>query len=335
MVEFDQKFLDRWNILDWGYTEELEARSFGYFSNWVQNAQHGSLKYLADERKDKRENLKSVYPECQSALVFLFDYNALRKTLNEKRGQDKSKDKSNGKIASYVYAFGGLDYHHAIAQALTECGKKLQESFPELLFKSTVDTAPILERDLAFRAGLGWFGKNSMLISRKGGSFNLIGTLLLNKKMNFKPNVIDSDHCGTCTACVTACPTNAIDPETRTLTAESCLSTFTIEHFKPLSAPAEKFSYQEVFGCDICQDVCPWNQKTGVEQNNPNLILSSPQAQEIYNYFELRPIEESIQQLEAEGNRQYQRQWKKTALERTGRIGMLKNLKNILRFKKI
>jgi epoxyqueuosine reductase len=332
MVEAISPLLKRWNILEWGYTEKLQAESFSRLENWVGLGLQGTLGYLTGERLQMRQDLRHVFPECQSALVFLFDYNAVRKKLEDERGPNNF-----AKIASYVFAFGGLDYHHVMGQALRELGESLQQLHAGLEFKVTIDTAPVLDRDLAFRAGLGWFGKNSLLINRQGGSFTLIGSLLLNQRLELPQKGQESDHCGTCRACVDACPTDAIDPVSRTLKAESCLSTFTIEHFKPTEAPIERFSYQEVFGCDLCQDVCPWNKKAAVDSNTlaeAEQVLQAPEAVRLRREFEEKPLEDVIASLQNFGTRAFAREWRQTPIARTGKNGVLKNFVNLMRFKK-
>ena len=184
-----------------------------------------------------------------------------------------------------------------------------------------VDTWPILERDFAYQAGLGWFGKNSMILSRNYGSYFMLGMLLLDSKLDLAKKELSPDHCGKCRACIDACPTNAIIEDKRTLDAEKCISTFTIEHFKDVPAPKGYKNSDYIFGCDICQDVCPWSKKSLLPfdkaKNNSNL------KQKIEDK-ELRSYLESI------SNREFRRVFKNTPLERTGRLGLLKNLKRKL-----
>src|SRR5690606_21900042 len=183
-------------------------------------------------------------PEFQSALVFLFSYQEAKKWLMENKEYT---------VAGYSLGFGGEDYHRALKSRLQRIAESLNR--PEIKIFFSLDAQPIMERDLAYRAGLGWFGKNSMLISRKEGSYFIIGSILFSEKLEVEPNQIELDHCGKCNACAESCPTEAIDPQTRTLISEKCISTFTIETFKEAPAPDgfEK-SRGEIFGCDICQD---------------------------------------------------------------------------------
>tara|TARA_R110000868_G_scaffold143075_11_gene360785 strand:- start:1833 stop:2816 length:984 start_codon:yes stop_codon:yes gene_type:complete len=318
---FKPEFLQSLDIVDWGYTSDLEPLSYDKYLSWLKDENHGTLSYLEGERADQRKNLKLVYPECKSALVFLFSY-------AEKKYAMEQEQLGDAKIASYVTSFGGLDYHYVIKDHLNKITEKLKESFPTLEAKPALDVLPVLERDLALRAGLGWFGKNSMMIHKSEGSFTMIGALLLNQELNLPTHSIETDHCGQCTACADACPTIAIDLETRTLKADLCVATYTIETFKDAPAPAGYESMSEVFGCDICQDVCPWNKRwlrhklaqgalkpfdwSGLEMIRDTFLKGS-----------MTQVAENIKQL---GVREFKRLFKSTPLERTGRNGLLKNL---------
>ncbi len=317
-------FLKSLGVLEWGYTEESIPRTFKQYDNWVQNADHGPLNYLADERKNLREDLKNVYPEFQSSVVFLFGYQESKKWLLENEKHD---------IAAYSLGFGGADYHYELKHRLNEIFEKMKLVIPDLERFIALDAQPVLERDLAYRAGLGWFGKNSMLIHKGEGSYFLIGSLLLNRKLEIKSDEIDVDHCGNCRACVDACPTDAIDIDTRTIVAARCISTYTIETFKESPPPVgfEK-SRGEIFGCDICQDVCPWNKKPLLR------VISSLKFQESFSFlkewfFEI-PREKLKEIIEENSNRGLRKKLLGTAFDRPGREGWLKNLKAILKNKR-
>ena len=256
---FSSDELKEFKIVDWGSTENPIPDSFSKFNSWVEEGKHLPLHYLSDHRKEKRRDLKNYFPEFQSALVFLFSYQ------KEKQYLEKfyNSNESNGlKMASYVMGFDGNDYHHQIKDQLNSIRERLESKIPGLKCALTLDIHPVLERDLAYRSGLGWFGKNSMFISKKFGSYTIIGSLLLNKKIGPSKNtVLEADHCGQCRACIPACPTGAIDITSRQIVAEKCLSTYTIELFKDADAIPGGENCDEIFGCDICQDVCPWNQR--------------------------------------------------------------------------
>ncbi len=313
------ELLESLGVLEWGYTEDPAPRSFERFDRWVAAGGHGPLSYLSDHRKDLRRDLRSVYPEFQSALVFLFGYQPAKKWLNEN---------SKYQLAAYTLGFEGEDYHHALKRRLQTIEEALD--VPGLKAVVSLDVEPVLERDLAHRAGLGWFAKNSMLIHRRHGSYFIIGSLLLNKKLPLAPAALDVDHCGQCTACAEACPTAAIDVETRTLVAENCISTFTIETFKEQEPPAGfDASRGEVFGCDICQDVCPWNRRP-LERSTGVLNLREP-FRFLKEWLLDLPGTELEGLISLESNRSFKKKFSGTAFDRPGKTGWLKNLRAALR----
>lgn len=318
---FPTALLKELGILEWGYTEESKPTTYDRYESWVSSGHSSPLGYLSDHRKNLREDIKNIFPQFQSALVFLFSYQAPKKWLveNEKH-----------QVAAYSLGFEGEDYHHHLKRKLELLSEHLKKTRGDLEVMISLDAQPVLERDLAHRAGLGWFGKNSMLIHQREGSYFLIGSLLLDTKLNEVQATVDTDHCGQCLACVEACPTQAIDPINRTLTANKCISTFTIEMMKDVSPPVgfEK-SRGEVFGCDICQDVCPWNKKvmqrvSGILNLRQNLSflrdwLLDPQFIELRKY------------LEQSTNRGFKKKFFGTAFDRPGKVGWLKNFKALKR----
>jgi epoxyqueuosine reductase len=320
LLNVSQDKLKSLGILDWGYSEESLPQSISRYEEWVDQDLQAPLSYLADHRKDLRRDIKNVYPEFQSALVFLFSYQEAKKWLLENNRHE---------VAAYSLGFDGQDYHSVLKDRLNSIYSELKETNPELERFVALDAQPILERDLAFRAGLGWFGKNSMLIHQKEGSYFIIGSLLLNQKLKFETSKADVDHCGQCTACIDACPTKAIDGETRTVIASQCISTYTIEIFKDAEAPKgfEK-SRGEFFGCDICQDVCPWNRKPLARVIG---TLKLPERLAFLRdwFFDL-PIRDLVKIIEAESNRGFKKKLLGTPFDRPGKEGWLKNLKSIL-----
>lgn len=312
---FPEEKLRALGILDWGYTEEAIPQTFNYYEKWTEASLHGPLGYLNDHRKDLRRDLRHIFPEFQSALVFLFSYQEAKKwLLNEKRYE----------VAAYTLGFEGEDYHRALKNRLDQIVGFL--NIPDLKCFYSLDAQPILERDLAYRAGLGWFGKNSMLINRNEGSYFIIGSILLNQKLPLEVNNPDVDHCGKCTACVDACPTHAINVETRTINAPLCISTFTIEIFKDADAPEgfEK-SRGEIFGCDICQDVCPWNRKP------LSRVMGELKLKESLSYLKEWlfdwPKAKLTSIIQNESNRSFRKKLFGTPFDRPGKEGWLKNLK--------
>jgi epoxyqueuosine reductase len=314
MKDYDflsESFLSQFQITKWGYTEEDTPHSLDTYHAWVEGKHEGPLSYLSDWRREKRNKLSEVFPKFQSALVFLFDYK------EEKKRQ--MNHPTPLKVASYVTGFEGQDYHFWIKEKLNHIVDAIEKDFPGVETFYSIDAQPILERDLAYRAGLGWFGKNSMLINQEEGSYFLIAAILLDKKLDIKPMTLATDHCGTCTRCIDQCPTDAI-LDNRTIAAEKCISTYTIELFKEAPATPGYEKTDWIYGCDICQEVCPWNTKPlsrSLENQNSIGVI-----QEI----ESKSRDELIEYFESMSNRQFRKVFYGTPLARTGRIGLLKNL---------
>ena len=217
------------------------------YEHWLFMGRHGSMDYLADRR---RADPHLVLPECYSILVL-----AVRYPNPESAAQNKGPHPA-GRVAAYAW---GRDYHLVLPERL-----KTLASFIETQVGSPIphrwytDTGPLLERDLAQRAGLGWIGKNTCLIHPKIGSYFLLAEILLG--IILEPDVpFSADRCGTCTRCITACPTGCILPD-RTLDARHCLSYLTIENKNEIPPDLRPLMGNRVFGCDICQQVCPWNR---------------------------------------------------------------------------
>jgi epoxyqueuosine reductase len=312
---FSSELLKQYSIIKIGYSEELQPRSYQKYLDWLKQGLQGKLKYLEGDKSILRQNLKNYYPNCESAIVFLFDYRFARKQLKE--------DFPDAKIAAYTMISNGEDYHHSLKIALTQLGNELVKSNPSLEFKISLDTQPILERDLALRAGLGWIGKNSMLILPEFGSYFLIGSLLLNQKLEFEKAQISTDHCGTCRECLDACPTDAIREQDRTLNTQKCISTFTIETFKPTPFPeGMEQASGEVFGCDICQDVCPWNKKA-LEK----MVSQKKLDNKLISFFN-RKSSAIFSELSSMSLSQFRKFFANSSFLRTGKAGLLKNFIN-------
>ncbi len=284
---------------DYAYTEKLQAQTYERFEHWVQLGYSAELKYLQDHRKSMRENLKKYFPDAQSALVFLFPY---------------QKHKSEKNTAGFLSGFSDEDYHFILGKKLQLLGESLQASLPGLEFKLALDMHPVLDRDLAYRAGLGFFGKNSMLIHPKLGSFFMIGSLILSQCLEHEQREVMQEFCGKCEACLKSCPTQALVAP-KILDAKKCVSYFTLEVFKEGVAPKGAENGNYFLGCDTCQDVCPWNKK--------HLRRSEQNRWE--TYFS-RPLSVLIEEIQNHSNKTYQAFFKRTGFERMGKRGMLKNL---------
>lgn len=315
---FTPEFLKDLGIVNWGVTHDAEPKSWKNYQTWVHQDHGIPLTYLSDHRMNLRSSVKNVYPGFKSALVFLFDYSPTKKWLLEKKEY---------KYAAYTLGFEGGDYHYVISERLQIIGDELKKKDATVDFKITLDVLPVLERDLAFRAGLGWFGKNSMLINKKHGSYFLIGSLLINKDIYTDEEIkMDVDHCGTCKRCVGACPTDAINPETRTIIANKCISTYTIEIFKDAPAPEGMDKARgEIFGCDICQDVCPWNKKY-LGKVIPLLKIRDSFVH--VNFLLEASLETLFDKISKMSGRSFKKWLKGTSFDRPGVSGWLKNIKS-------
>ena len=212
-----------------------------HLRSWLAAGYHGEMAYL-ERGAPLREDTTRPEPGMRSAVVVALDYGGRQPA---------------GPIARYAR---GDDYHDVMRARLRELHRGLETVLgTPFAARSFVDTGPILERDLAQRAGLGWFGKNTMLINPGRGSFFFIGALFTS--LDLVPDEpFRSDHCGTCTRCIDACPTGAITAP-RVLDATKCISYLTIEHRTSIDETLRSATGELIFGCDICQDVCPWNDK--------------------------------------------------------------------------
>lgn len=209
--------------------------------NWLNKGQHGQMAYMANNF-DKRLDPRKLVNGTKSVLtVFQNYYPENRQAANMPQ------------IAKYAY---GKDYHKVIKKKLQTLLNDLQQ-FGNIQGRAFTDSAPVLERSWAQKSGIGWVGKNGMLINKKSGSFYFIGILLLDIELEYD-NPFPTDHCGTCTKCIDACPTNAILPN-KEIAGSQCISYYTIE-LKDAVINSDKKWADWIFGCDICQDVCPWNR---------------------------------------------------------------------------
>ncbi|MDG3005373.1 tRNA epoxyqueuosine(34) reductase QueG [Paludisphaera mucosa] len=229
-----------------GVAPAQDAPDYGRFRDWLDAGSDAGMEYMR-RHADARAHPDSILEGVRSVVMVSLVYGA---------GGPPHPSPAVGKIARY--ARGG-DYHHVLRARLEALIAWLKGEAPEISARAVVDTAPLLERDFARLAGLGWIGKNTLLIDRKLGSFTFLGALLVDVEL--EPDAPHAtSHCGTCTRCLDACPTDAFDGPYR-LDARKCISYWTIEHRGPIPDEAAANLDGWVFGCDVCQDVCPWNRK--------------------------------------------------------------------------
>ena len=211
---------------------------------WLHAGMHGSMQYL-ENHFDLRIDPTKLLPGAKSVI-----------TLTQNYFTPKKQPADSPKISTYAY---GTDYHFVIKEKLNKLLAGIQQKAGDIVGRGFVDSAPVLERTWAQKSGAGWIGKNGNLISKKDGSFFFIATLIVDLPLVYD-DPFAKDYCGSCTKCIDACPTDAILPD-KTIAGNKCISYFTIE-LKDAIIPSEmkgKFD-NWMFGCDTCQDVCPWNR---------------------------------------------------------------------------
>jgi epoxyqueuosine reductase len=212
---------------------------------WLDKDYHATMNYM-EKNLYKRKDVKEILPTAKSIISL---------ALNYFTPETHSNEIDKGKISRYAW---GKDYHLVIWQKLDELETMLKEIEPEFESLSYVDTGPVMDKAWAVRAGIGWMGKHTNVINPDYGSWFFIATIITNYE--FEYSEIITDHCGTCTACIDACPTNAIVQE-YVVDANKCISFQTIENKDQIPVELKGKFDNWIFGCDICQDVCPWNQK--------------------------------------------------------------------------
>lgn len=212
---------------------------------WLNGGHHGQMQYMANHFELRTDPTKLV-PGAKSVIVLMHNYFP----------KEKQADPAAPKLARYAF---GEDYHHVLKDKLKSLLYFIRENIGEVDGRCFVDSAPVMEREWAKLAGLGWTGKNTLLIRPGAGSYFFLAELILDLELAADDNPI-KDHCGTCRRCIEACPTSAISPEGYLLDASKCISYLTIELREAI--PSEFHGKMEgwAFGCDICQAVCPWNR---------------------------------------------------------------------------
>ncbi|MBT3252146.1 MAG: tRNA epoxyqueuosine(34) reductase QueG [Candidatus Marinimicrobia bacterium] len=213
--------------------------------NWFDNGYHASMAWI-ERRKEERVNLLSYFPEVKSVISIAVNYFP----------QQAPDSNDIGKISNYAW---GEDYHSILKRKLFELLALVQQDYPDVLYRVCVDTSPVMDKIWARQAGLGWIGKHTNIITRDFGSWVFLGELMLDIELDYDPP-FEADHCGTCTACLDACPTDAF-PSPYVLDANKCISYLTIEHRGSIASELETEMGDWIYGCDICQQVCPWNIK--------------------------------------------------------------------------
>lgn len=296
-----------------------ESRDANRFTSWIEAGRAGSMRYLERVNENNelvRARVAVPFPWARSAIVCFANYNSVHPRSTADAPQN------SGWIARYAWSSRvdekgerrPSDYHKVLLKRLKSLDAKLRERCGDFESRAYVDTGPVVERSLAVAAGLGWTGKNTCLIHPKLGSFGFLCVLLTSLEVSVEdraPQLV-RDHCGSCTHCLDACPTNALTAPYQ-MDATKCISYLTIEDKGPIAPELMSGMGRQVFGCDICQDVCPWNRKSP--------ISTDP---------ELQPREElvnpSLEWLASLDEQQWEKLFNGSPVRRAGYQGFKRNL---------
>jgi epoxyqueuosine reductase len=240
-----------------GWTRADDAPGYERFCEWLDRGYAGTMSYL-EGRREAYRHPQSILVGCRTLILLAMPYRPHPRTRQKKQSvHGAAPATARGTIAAY--AVGRRDYHDLIHDRLKELLAMMNGMFPEARSRGVVDTAPLLERDFARMAGIGWIGKNTLLLNRKLGSSFFLAAILTEASLG-SDEPFGLDHCGTCTACMDACPTDAF-VEPHVMDATRCISYWTIEHRGVVPEAMRPRMGDWLFGCDVCQMVCPWNRK--------------------------------------------------------------------------
>ncbi len=273
-----------------------------FYETWLQKGFSGEMDYLR-RHLEKKKDPRSLYPQVRSIVCCALSY----KTSFE---NPSHVEKEKGIISNYAW---GEDYHSVIKEKLEILLSRIQEVIPEVQGRVYVDTGPLLERSLAQQAGVGWIGKNTCVIHPRLGSYLFLGEILLNHDL--EKDEAHVDHCGSCTLCLDACPTGALS-EPYELDARKCIAYLTIEKKGEFSKEEKSMVGQHIFGCDICQQVCPWNDKALI----PNLSCFQPRPQTFVP---------SLRNLKTLTPEDFKRSFKDSPVQRTKYEGLMRNVEAV------
>lgn len=284
-----------------GIAAAAPAAAFPHFDGWRRRGLAGTMTYLTDHRGDLRRDPRLLLPSARSVICVAKLYHTAAPHTHE------MKDPSRGWISRYAW---GRDYHRWMRRALSLLVRRMREQAGEFDWRISVDTAPLLERDYARAAGLGWIGKNTCLINQQTGSWYFLGGILVS--LELEPDRPVPDRCGTCRRCIDACPTEAIVPREGRweLDARRCISYLTIEHRGAMPPEFHGKLAGHLFGCDICQDVCPWNRRAPVT-DEPD--------------FQPRNFAPRFEEIVSLSEEEFARRFRGTPVWRAGREGLIRN----------
>jgi epoxyqueuosine reductase len=263
---------------------DLLAEETKRLQMWLDKGFNASMEYMK-RNFEKRQDVKQILPSAKSVISL---------ALNYYTPSQHNNDSDSGKISRYAW---GRDYHLVIWEKLSQLEEYLRSLDEDFESKSYVDTGPVMDKAWAVRSGIGWLGKNSNVINKEIGSWFFIANIITNCEFDYSEPVIDL--CGSCTACIDSCPTNAI-VQTQVVDANKCISFLTIENKEEIGSEFKGKFDNWIFGCDVCQDVCPWNKKFAeptllheFQPNGTNLVLDeviNMNEEEFKTRFETSPI---------------------------------------------
>ena len=263
--------------------------------NWLKANQRGEMHYM-ENHFDKRLDPTKLVEGSKSVVSLLLNYYP-----------ENQQTDNTFKISKYAY---GQDYHFVIKEKLKEFLVNIQDNIGEVNGRAFVDSAPVLDKAWAAKSGLGWIGKNSNLITKQVGSFYFIAELILDLELDY--DNITTDHCGSCTACIDACPTQAIE-NPYIVNGSKCISYFTIELKEKIPSEMKGKFDDWIFGCDICQDVCPWNK------------FSKPHSEPLFN-SNLSILEYSKKDWLEITDDIFSKNFKNSPIKRTKFLGLKRNI---------
>ena len=299
-----EQAIKSFTFTNFAFTPLQKPLTIESYEKWLQNGMHADMTYLEEHLPAKKDST-SQWPWAKSVIVIAQNY------LPHPAPLKNLLPLSLAKIAKYAQ---GQDYHHWFKQTLEQLAYLLKEQFPQEEFLAITDSSPFLERNWAYESGLGWFGKNTCLINPEYGSFHFLGEVLTSLELPPQREKVH-DFCGKCTKCIDACPTQALSSD-KTLDANKCIAYWTIETRKTPPPSLLPHFGSWLFGCDICQDVCPWNQKA----------FSLPKTQDKkLNATDIVDLCKDLKWLLELSNKQLLRNLKGTPLMRAGPNGIKKN----------
>ena len=287
-----------------GIAQALPTPRKAEFLQWLEAGYHADMTYLARD-PERRADPRRVLPEARSIIVVGMNYRT--EDPPQENGTPAAKYTPTGSVSRYAW---GEDYHRVITGKLrTLCTSIREIAGSEVAARYYVDTGPLLERDIAARAGVGWIGKHGNLVSTRFGSWLFLGAILTS--LDLEPDAPLTDHCGTCTACLEACPTDAFAAP-YVLDARRCISYLTIEHRGAIPESLRAQMGTMVYGCDICLRVCPWNRHESPQESSPFAPRDFWRAPRLVDLLRLPP-------------ETFQEQTRRSAIRRAKWEGMLRN----------